>query len=164
MIVTYEILHGTTIFVQKSFCVIATGESHLALVQVTTGESSGCQQSFFIYKSPKVNCDWGVVTLSEEYRGLVEYVSRSARTKLIQILIDHFNSARAVAKKLEVSTKAVWNWINAGSTHPSNHHLQRVIRLAIGIDRESVLEILEKDLNNHQMCVRRLKKSRAKVG
>jgi len=131
---------------------------------VTTGESSEGQQLFFIYKSPKVNGDWGVVTLSEEYYGLVEYVSRSARTKLIQILINHFDSTRAVAKKLEISTKAVWNWINANSTHPSNHHLQRVIQLAIRIDRELVLDILEEDLTNHDMAIRKLKKSRVKVG
>jgi predicted transcriptional regulator len=131
---------------------------------VTTGESSEGQQLFFIYKSPKVNGDWGVVTLSEEYYGLVEYVSRSARTKLIQILINHFDSTRAVAKKLEISTKAVWNWINANATHPSNHHLQRVIQLAISIDRELVLDILEEDLINHQMAIRKLKRSRVKVG
>jgi predicted transcriptional regulator len=101
--------------------------------------------------------------LSEEYRGLVEYVSRSARTKLIQILIDHFDSTRAVAKKLEISTKAVWNWNNANSTHPSNHHLQRVIQLAIGIDWELVFDILEEDLNNHQSEIRKLKKSRLGV-
>ena len=131
---------------------------------MTTGESSEGQQLFFIYKSPKVNGDWGVVTLSEEHYRLVEYVSRSARTKLIQILINHFDSTRAVAKKLEISTKAVWNWINANSTHPSNHHLQRVIQLAIRIDRELVLDILEEDLINHQMAIRKLKRSRVKVG
>lgn len=144
---------------------MATGESHASTFSpVTTGESSGGQQSFFIYKSLGVNGDWGVVTLSEEYYDLVEYVSRAARTKLIQILIDHFDSTRAVAKKLEISTKAVWNWINANSTHPSNHHLQRVIQLAIRIDRELVLNILEEDLTNHRMEIRKLKKSRVEVG
>jgi len=102
--------------------------------------------------------------LSEWHDSLVEYVSRAARTKLIQILINHFGSTRAVAKKLEISTKAVWNWINAKSTHPSNHHLQCVIQLAIRIDRKLVLDILEEDLTNHQMAVRKLKRTRVKVG
>jgi predicted transcriptional regulator len=131
---------------------------------MATGESSEGQQLFFIYKSPKANGDRGVVTLNEEHYRLVEYVSRAARTKLIQILINHFDSTRAVAKKLQISTKAVWNWINADSTHPSNHHLQRVIQLAIRIDRELVLDILEEDLTNHQMAIRKLKRSRVKVG
>jgi len=98
--------------------------------------------------------------LSEKYGDLAEYISRSARTKLIQILIDHLGSTRAVARKLRVSAKAVWNWTSTSSTHPSNYHLRGVLKLAIKIDRERVLEIIEKDLLKHLTALRQLKKSK----
>lgn len=95
--------------------------------------------------------------MSEKYGDLVEYVSRSARTKLIQILIDHLGSTRAVAKELKVSAKAVWNWTNTSSTHPSNYHLRGVLNLAIKIDRERALEIIEKDFLKPLTALRQLK-------
>ena len=98
--------------------------------------------------------------MSEKYGDLAEYISRSARTKLIQILIDHLGSTRAVARKLRVSAKAVWNWTSTSSTHPSNYHLRGVLKLAIKIDRERVLEIIEEDLLKHLTALRQLKKSK----
>lgn len=130
---------------------------------MTTGESSGGEQLFSIYKSPKANDDWGVVTLSERHDGLVEYVSRSARIKLIRILIDHLGSTRAVARELKISAKAVWNWITTNSTHPSNYHLRCVLQLAIKMDRERILDILEEDLLKHQTALHRLEKSRVNL-
>jgi len=99
--------------------------------------------------------------LSERHDGLVEYVSRSARIKLIRILINHLGSARAVARELKISAKAVWNWVNTDSTHPSNYHLRGVLKLAIEVDRERALGILEEDLLKHRAALNQLKKSGA---
>ena len=98
--------------------------------------------------------------MSERHDGLVEYVSRSTRIKLIRILIDHLGSTRAVARELKISAKAVWNWINTNSTHPSNYHLRGVLQLAIEMDREKTLDILEEDLLKHRAALHQLKKSR----
>lgn len=98
--------------------------------------------------------------MNEKYDDLVEYISRSARTKLIQILINYLGSTRAVARELRVSAKAVWNWISTSSTHPSNYHLRGVLKLAIEVDRERVLEIIEKDLLKHLTALRQLKRSK----
>jgi len=98
--------------------------------------------------------------LSERHDDLLEYVSRSARTELIRILIDHLGSTRAVARELKISAKAVWNWTNTNSTHPSNYHLRGVLQLAIKMDREKALDILEEDLLKHRSALRQLKKSR----
>jgi hypothetical protein len=76
------------------------------------------------------------------------------------MLIDHLGSTRSVARELKISAKAVWNWINTDSTHPSNYHLRDALHLAIEMDREKALDILEEDLLQHQAALHRLKKSK----
>ena len=98
--------------------------------------------------------------MSEKHDDLVEYVSRSARIKLIRILINRLGSTRAVARELRISAKAVWNWVSTCSTHPSNYHLRGALQLAIKMDRERVLDIIEEDLMKHQTALRQLKKSK----
>lgn len=96
--------------------------------------------------------------MNEKHSDLVEYVSRSARIKVIRMLINRLGSTRAVARELGISAKAVWNWVGTSSTHPSNYHLRGALQLAIKMDRERVLKIIEEDLLKHQMALRQLKK------
>lgn len=95
--------------------------------------------------------------MSEKNDDLVEYVSRSARIKIIRILINRLGSIRAVARELGISAKAVWNWVSTSSTHPSNYHIRGALQLAIKMDRERVLDIIEEDLLKHLTALRQLK-------
>ena len=69
------------------------------------------------------NGNWGVTT-RERHDGLCEYVSRSARGKLIMLLVKKFGS-RGLAKALGVSHAAVNKWLRSSNTHPSNINLQK---------------------------------------
>ena len=96
--------------------------------------------------------------LAQKHDGLVEYVSRSARTELIQILKDELGSMRAVAKMVDVSAKSVRKWVGKGETHPSNDHLHKILALATDLDQERAFEVLERDLFKHRASLHQLKR------
>jgi predicted transcriptional regulator len=81
--------------------------------------------------------------------GLYEYVSRSARSRLITLLTKKFGSS-GLAKALNVTHAAVNKWLKSGNTHPSNVNLQKIIELAVKLNGARTLQILKSDLSAHQ--------------
>jgi len=76
---------------------------------------------------------------------LCEHLSRTARTQLISILLEKFDSTMELASEIGVTEKAVRKWVSR-ATHPSNVHLRRILELAIALDKERAEGILKYDL------------------
>lgn len=84
---------------------------------------------------------------------LSEYVSREARIKLVRFLSETLGSKRALARKIDISSRAVRKWNGENTGHPSNVHLRRILTLALEVNREETIKILKRDLQKHQKSV-----------
>lgn len=80
----------------------------------------------------------------QEYRfdGLAEFVSRRARVVLLELIEEEFGSLSAIAERLDVSRWAVCKWFDPEGTHPNNQNTDKIIALAIEVDKDRVREVL----------------------
>jgi hypothetical protein len=85
---------------------------------------------------------------------LAEYVSRESRIKLVRILLETLGSKRALARRINISSRAVRKWNGESTGHPSNVHLRKILALALSLNREETIKILKRDLQKHQKSVR----------
>lgn len=90
--------------------------------------------------------------------GLSEYVSRFARSYLVQLLVKEFESKNEIGKNLEVSHATVINWLNPKKSHPSNQNLEKIIELALKMDENNCISILKKDLAHHRWLIKKTSK------
>ena len=87
--------------------------------------------------------------------GLCEYISRSARSRLVHLLVERFGSVSIVAGRLGVSRAAVRKWLHPTSPHPPNSVLRRIAGLAARSDRAAAMGVLENDLLSHWILFER---------
>jgi len=87
---------------------------------------------------------------------LAEYVSREARIKLVRFLRETLGSKRALARKIDISSRAVRKWNGENTGHPSNIHLKRILTLALRVNREETIKILKQDLQKHRKSIHQL--------
>ncbi len=84
---------------------------------------------------------------------LAEYVSREARIELIRTLLKTLGSKRALARRINISSRAVRKWNGESTGHPSNVHLRKILILALSVNRKETIKILKRDLQKHQKSV-----------
>jgi len=116
--------------------------------------------------------DRGVYPLS-----LCEYISRSARKKILRTTlrgiarkrdeekkiadrlgepIGHNSdfrkgSAFLLAEKLDCAKCTINQWLNDPNRHPCNENMEKILKISFEYDVEQVLEILEEDLASHRL-------------
>jgi len=84
--------------------------------------------------------------VNQRFDGLSEFVSRRARVRLLQLILDNGVAQRELAAKVGVTQQAVNKWLNPGETHPKNRNLDRIIDLAHELDAGRTSRILQDEL------------------
>jgi hypothetical protein len=98
---------------------------------------------FFLYKPPSTNTAAG--KMDETFGHLCEHLSRDARYELVGLLLEKLGATTKLAAELEITERAVRKWM-LRLTHPSNMHLQLILKLALQLDGQRVNEIVWRDL------------------
>ncbi len=88
-----------------------------------------------------------------EQNDLCEHLTRPARNKFVELLLEKFGSKERLAAEVEVTERAVRKWVLC-LTHPSNVHLQRILELALRLDEQRACEIIERDLMNFSDAIK----------
>lgn len=76
------------------------------------------------------------------FDGLAEFISRRARVLLLELIEEKFKSLSAIAERLEVSRWAVCKWFDPEKAHPNNQNTNKIVNLAIEVDKNGVREVL----------------------
>lgn len=84
--------------------------------------------------------------MEPRFDGLSEFVSRRARVKIVQLMLDNGMTQQELAAEIGVSQQAVNKWLNPRETHPKNRNLDRIIDLAYELEEEQTRRILQDEL------------------
>jgi transcriptional regulator with XRE-family HTH domain len=84
--------------------------------------------------------------LTGRHDGLCEFVSRSSRIKLIELILNSGWSISRLAAELGVTRHAVYLWLKRNETHPCNVNLDKLIDLAASVDRTCTIKIILEDI------------------
>lgn len=84
--------------------------------------------------------------MKSRFDGLSEFVSRRARVRLLQLILDNGITRRELATEVGVTRQAVDKWLDPRETHPKNVNLDRIIDLARELDGERTSRILQDEL------------------
>lgn len=84
--------------------------------------------------------------MESRFDGLSEFVSRRARVKIVQLMLDNGMTQQELAAEIGVSQQAVNKWLNPRETHPKNLNLDRIIDLAHELEEEQTRKILQDEL------------------
>lgn len=87
-------------------------------------------------------------TLAGGYRfdGLAEFISRRARVKLVEMLVDAGFSTGQIATMISVTARSVRRWLDPMETHPCNENLDRLLELAWQTRPHQTFELLRDEL------------------
>ncbi|KUO41502.1 MAG: hypothetical protein AVW06_01350 [Hadesarchaea archaeon DG-33-1] len=80
---------------------------------------------------------------------MCEYISRAARSELVQLLVEELGSISGLAKEVGISHVAVLKWLRLENIHPSNTNLKRILELALELKPDEALKVLLRDLDKH---------------
>ena len=75
----------------------------------------------------------------------VHLISKEARHKIIQVMIESSTSMRELASRLGVSATAIHKY-STGKTHPSDEILIRILNIASYSEKKRIARIIEEDL------------------
>jgi predicted transcriptional regulator len=81
-----------------------------------------------------------------KFDGLAEFVSRRARVKLVEMLIDAGFSPEYIASVIGVTSRSVRRWLDPKETHPCNRNLDRLLELAWETNPHRTFELLRDEL------------------
>ncbi|GEM_PF-1341033 len=91
--------------------------------------------------------------MDEMFEHLCEHLSRDARHELVGLLLEKLGATTKLAAELEITERAVRKWM-LRLTHPSNMHLQLILKLALQLDRQRTNEIVGQDLLDFSNAVK----------
>jgi len=80
------------------------------------------------------------------FDGLAEFVSRRARVKLVELLIDAGFSSKHIASIIGITSRSVRRWLDPKETHPCNRNLDRLLELAWQTNSHQTFELLRDEL------------------
>lgn len=80
------------------------------------------------------------------FDGLAEFVSRRARVKLVEMLVDAGFSPNQIAAVIGVTARSVRRWLDPKETHPCNKNLDRLLELAWQTSPHQTFELLRDEL------------------
>ncbi len=72
----------------------------------------------------------------------------------MKLLIENMGTRSEVARKLDVTPRAVRKWVNCVYAHPSNPHMQTILIFALELDRKRTAGILRQDLFMYRDLIR----------
>ncbi len=75
----------------------------------------------------------------------VHLVSKEARHKIVQVMIESSSSMRDLASRLGISATAIYKYVT-GKTHPSDEILLRILEIASYSEKKRIARIIEDDL------------------
>jgi len=84
--------------------------------------------------------------MSYRFDGLAEFISRQARVKLVEMLRNAGLSAEQIAEAVGVTARSVQRWLSPEDTHPRNSNLDRLLELALTVDRAKTIEVLRREV------------------
>ena len=84
--------------------------------------------------------------MSYRFDGLAEFISRRARVKLVEMLREAGLFTEHIAEVVGVAARSVQRWLKPEDTHPRNSNLDRLLEIALTVDREKTLEILRQEV------------------
>ena len=84
--------------------------------------------------------------MSYRFDGLAEFISRRARVKLVEMLRNAGLSAEQIAESIGVTARSVQRWLSPEDTHPRNSNLDKLLELALTVDRAKTIEILRQEV------------------
>lgn len=87
------------------------------------------------------------------FDGLSEFVSRRGRMKVLEALLEEFDTPVEVAKRLEISRNAVYGWINEEKRHPSNSNLEKMLKILNRENEEKFRDFLVEELQIFQKLI-----------
>jgi len=78
----------------------------------------------------------------QRFDGLSEFISRRGRVRVVELILGNGWSISQLAAELNISQQAIYLWLAPEKTHPRNSNLDKLLELAIKVDRLGTNKIL----------------------
>ena len=104
------------------------------------------------------------VRLQTRFDGISEFVSRRGRMRVLEMILEEFETTDEVAGRLDVTKRAVYGWIKDKKRHPSNENVRKLLKILKKENEEKLRKILIKELQNFQKLIINLQHKNIKQG